>query len=88
LTIEDHNRFFHPQRFAIDDVLQQSIAKEAGYYQTTAIADHAIECLHDHALNHAEQPFFHYVAFTCPHFPLQAPAADTPVVLPPCSAIC
>jgi arylsulfatase len=30
-------------------------------------------CLADHARTHAASPFFHYVAFTAPHFPLQAP---------------
>jgi arylsulfatase len=46
------------------------------YYVTTAIADHAIRCLQEHAEKHAKQPFFHYVCFTSPHFPLQAPAED------------
>lgn len=32
--------------------------------------------LKEHAANHADQPFFQYLAFTAPHFPLQAPAAD------------
>ena len=30
----------------------------SGYYSTTAIADHAIKCLKEHAAKHAEQPFF------------------------------
>ena len=30
-------------------------------------------CLRDHAVDHAGKPFFHLVAFTAPHFPLQAP---------------
>ena len=46
------------------------------YYSTTAIAEHAIKCLKDHARNHAGQPFFSYVAFIVPHFPVMAPAAD------------
>ncbi len=44
------------------------------FYATTAIGDHAVTCLADHARDHASQPFFSYVAFTAPHFPLQAPA--------------
>jgi arylsulfatase len=46
---------------------------DADFYATTAIGDHAVACLADHARDHAETPFFHYVAFTAPHFPLQAP---------------
>jgi arylsulfatase len=44
----------------------------ADFYATTAIGDHAVACLADHARTHAASPFFHYVAFTAPHFPLQA----------------
>jgi len=44
-----------------------------GFYLTTAIADHAVKCLQEHAAAHRAKPFFHYVAFTAPHFPLHAP---------------
>jgi len=46
------------------------------YYTTTAIADHAIDWLKDHAERHGGEPFFELLAFTSPHFPLQAPAED------------
>jgi arylsulfatase len=46
------------------------------YYVTTATADHAVKCLREHAAKFSGQPFFHYLCFTAPHFPLQAPAAD------------
>ncbi len=48
-------------------------ADTADFYATTAIGDHAVTCLAEHARDHAGEPFFHYVAFTAPHFPLQAP---------------
>jgi arylsulfatase len=47
-----------------------------GYYATTAIADHAVRTLQEHQRLHAEKPFFHYIAFTAPHFPLHAPEQD------------
>lgn len=47
-----------------------------GYYSTIATADHAIVCLQDHAENHSEKPFFHYLAFIAPHFPLHALPED------------
>ena len=47
-----------------------------GFDATTAIADHVIEVLQDHQANHADKPFFSYVAFTAPHFPLQALPED------------
>ncbi|NOU36170.1 MAG: arylsulfatase [Kiritimatiellaceae bacterium] len=40
------------------------------------IAEHAIECLKDHASKHADAPFFSYVCFTAPHFPLLASQED------------
>ena len=51
-------------------------AEESGYYATIATADHAIVCLKDHATNYPDQPFFQYVAFHAPHFPLHALPQD------------
>ena len=47
-----------------------------GYYTSAATADNAIRFLRDHAANHADKPFFQYLAFTEPHFPIQAAQAD------------
>ncbi|HZZ42965.1 MAG TPA: arylsulfatase [Tepidisphaeraceae bacterium] len=43
------------------------------YYFTDAIADQAIRFVKEHDAEKKEQPFFLYVAFTSPHWPLQAP---------------
>jgi arylsulfatase len=74
--IEDHNRNFSPKQTLVDDVPQPPVPKNSGYYTSTAYADHAIRCLREHAASYAGQPFFSYLAFTVPHFPLQAPAED------------
>ncbi|MCX7006880.1 MAG: sulfatase-like hydrolase/transferase, partial [Kiritimatiellaeota bacterium] len=74
--LEDHDRNFNPTKIFEDDKPLPPVAKNSGYYTATAFADHAIKCLKEHAAQHAEQPFFSYLAFTVPHFPLQAPAAD------------
>ena len=74
--LEDHDRNFHPQRIVEDDRPLPPVATNAGYYTTTAFADHAIRCLKEHAAAHAGRPFFSYLAFTVPHFPLQAPPED------------
>ena len=50
------------------------VPETASTYVTALIGDHAVRCLRDHAEAHAGIPFFHYVAFTAPHFPLHAPA--------------
>ncbi len=75
-SLEDHNRFFSPQSHFLDDVKLPPARPDGSYYATTAIADHAIRCLREHAAHHATQPFFSYLAFTAPHFPLQALPED------------
>lgn len=72
-VIDDHNRFFNPQKHTEDDKPLPPIEAGTNFYLTTYIADHAIKCLKQHAAEHADRPFFSYVAFTSPHFPLQAP---------------
>jgi len=49
---------------------------EEGYYSTIATADHAIDCLQDHFKSHKDRPFFQYLAFIAPHFPLHALPED------------
>jgi len=51
----------------------QPVVPAEDFYTTTAIGDHAVQCLRAHAATLSARPFFHYVAFTAPHFPLQAP---------------
>ncbi len=74
--LRDQGRFFNPQVHWQDDRKLPPVQPGTDYYATTAIADHAIDCLVEHADRHAEQPFFHYLAFTAPHFPLHALPAD------------
>ena len=74
-TKNDGNYFTAKGNF-LDDAPITPPADESGYYATTAAADHAIACLKDHAANHAGKPFFHYLAFIAPHFPLHALPED------------
>lgn len=74
--VVDQKRFFSPNVTFKDDKKRPRVEKDSGYYATTAIADHAIECLQEHAAGSPDSPFFSYIAFTAPHFPLHAPAAD------------
>jgi len=75
-TFDDHNRYFAPRQHTEDDKPLPAVAPGSGYYATTAIADHAIKCLREHAEQHTGQPFFQYIAFTSPHFPLHAQQED------------
>jgi arylsulfatase len=75
-SIEDHNRYFNPSNHSRDDVPLDPVPEGSSFYLTTAIADHAIECLREHARTHPDRPFFQYLCFTAPHFPLQAAPED------------
>jgi len=74
--IEDHNRNFHPQQHFLDDKPLPAVPPGTDFYTATHKADRALEFLREHEAAHAAKPFFLYLAFTTPHFPLQAPAAD------------
>jgi len=73
--VKNQGNFFSHRGNRLDDEPVTGDTPD-GYYSTTATASHAIECLQDHAANHAERPFFHYLAFIAPHFPLHAWQTD------------
>lgn len=74
--LKDQGRFFSPQTHWKDDVKLPPIQRGSGYYGTVAVADAAIDHLKGHAANHRGTPFFQYVAFAAPHFPLHALPED------------
>ncbi|MGL6073581.1 MAG: arylsulfatase [Fimbriiglobus sp.] len=75
-VLDDHDRNFTPKRHSEDGLALPPVEAKDGYYTSTAIASHAIKCLKEHAEKYADQPFFEYLAFTSPHFPVQAKAED------------
>lgn len=50
--------------------------RDPKFYLTTATAEYAINCLKDHATSYSSRPFFQFVAFRAPHFPLHALPED------------
>ena len=75
-SLDDHDRHFAPKLHSEDGKPLPPADAKSGYYSSTAIADHAIKCLQEHAGKHADAPFFEFLAFTAPHFPVQASPAD------------
>jgi arylsulfatase len=72
--------YFDPQKLYREDTLVSAPSDPeykpaAYYYYTDAIADQASRFIHEHRQRQAAKPFFLYVAFTAPHWPLHAPAA-------------
>jgi arylsulfatase len=72
----DYDRNFNPQNHFLDDVPLPPVEKGTGYYTTTAYTDYAIRFLKEHQTARTDQPFLLYLAYTVPHFPLQAPQED------------
>jgi len=70
--LDDQDRYFSPQQHFEDDAHLPPVQPGSGYYATTAITDYAVRWLKSHAGQHSADPFFLYVAFTAPHFPLHA----------------
>ena len=46
------------------------------FYLTDAISDDAVSNIRNHTNDHSAKPFFHYVAYTAPHWPLHAREED------------
>ncbi len=75
-TLDDFDRHFAPKLHTEDGKPLPAVGAKDKYYSSTAIADHAIKCLKEHAEKYPERPFFEFLAFTAPHFPLHAPPED------------
>lgn len=63
--------YFHPKTLARDNT-PLPVPKD-NYYNTDAFVDNAIQFVSE---GPKDKPFFLYLAFTAPHWPLQAPEAD------------
>lgn len=68
--------FFHLIGQIRDRERLPDVEAEGGGYLTRITADHAIECLREHAARYPDRPFFQYLAFHAPHFPLHAEPDD------------
>ncbi|MDH7502448.1 MAG: arylsulfatase [Verrucomicrobiota bacterium] len=75
-NMNNQGNYFTVAGNLIDDKPVTPPANETDYYATIATADHAIQCLKDHAAHYPDKPFFQYVAFIAPHFPLHALPQD------------
>jgi arylsulfatase A-like enzyme len=74
--VTNQDGFFSHNANLLDGKRYNPTKVNKDYYSTTATADHAIEFLQEHQQKHADQPFFQYLAFIAPHFPLHAKPED------------
>ncbi len=47
--------------------------KDTNFYMTTALTKNAVNFIEEHAADNPESPFFLYLAYTAPHWPIHAP---------------
>lgn len=64
-----------PRGFMVREDTRWTPPRE-GFYMTDAITDYAVETLREHASTASGEPFFLYVAYTAPHWPLHALPED------------
>ena len=62
--------YFNPPYMVRDDRLIDAAAEAESYYLTDAISDHAVAMVAEASA--VQKPFFLYVAYTAPHWPLHA----------------
>ncbi|QDU93920.1 arylsulfatase [Lignipirellula cremea] len=72
-TIHGAGSFFDPNSLTDGNT---QIPPGDDFYYTDAIVDHAITFVDDHHAATPQKPFFLYVAFTCPHWPMHARPHD------------
>ncbi|MVA76684.1 sulfatase-like hydrolase/transferase [Auraticoccus sp. F435] len=75
-TLEGAGSFFQTRTLTRNEENVEHLCEDPGFYYTDAITDHAVEFLRSHAENRADDPFFLYVAYTAPHWPLHALEED------------
>jgi arylsulfatase A-like enzyme len=79
-TIHGAGSFFDPNSLARDIALISPFTDPeyptSEFYYTDAISDHAARFVREHSRDHRQQPFFMYVAYTAPHWPMHAKDKD------------
>ena len=74
--LKDQGRFFYPTTHYLDDKKLPPIKKGTDFYATTELANRTLAFLEEHEKKHRNSPFFTYLAFAAPHFPLHALPQD------------
>jgi arylsulfatase A-like enzyme len=73
-TIAGGGSYFDPVALVRDNMPVEPETET--YYYTDAIADSAVRFINDHIQYRAKEPFFCYIAYTAPHWPLHALPED------------
>ncbi|MEK3888297.1 arylsulfatase [Bacillus sp. FSL K6-3431] len=69
--------YYDPKTLTRDNEnIEHEAQTNENFYYTDAISDNAVQFIREHVNNGKEQPFFQYVAYTAPHWPLHAPKEE------------
>ncbi len=72
-TIHGAGSFYDPNSLTRDNT---QIVPDEGFYYTNAISDNAARFIAEHKSRSADAPFFMYVPYTAPHWPMHALPKD------------
>jgi arylsulfatase len=75
-TIIGAGSFYDPNTLTRGNDNAEHEARLPGFFYTDAISNEAVKFLASHHAHHSSQPFFEYVAYTAPHWPLHAHDED------------
>ena len=76
-TVVGGGSYFDPNTLTRgNENIEHEAKADPNFFYTDAISDNAVTFLDDHAETHGERPFFMYVAYTAPHWPLHAMPQD------------
>ena len=76
-TIIGAGSFYHPNTLTRgNENVDREAERDEDFFYTDAISDEAARQIRSHRTRHPDAPFFQYVAYTAPHWPLHAHEED------------
>jgi arylsulfatase A-like enzyme len=76
-TIIGAGSFYNPNTLTRgNDNIEHEAEQDPAFFYTDAISDQAVAYIKAHRRGHPDAPFFQYVAYTAPHWPLHAHEED------------
>ena len=75
-TLEGAGSFYQPRTLLRDEHNVEKEGADPSFFYTDAISDNAVRFVEEHRRDQSDQPFFLYLAYTAPHWPLHAHGDD------------
>lgn len=75
-TLEGAGSYFQPRTLTRNETNVEAESDDPDFYYTDAISDNAVNFLRNHRDRSPDDPFFLYVGYTAPHWPLHALPED------------